>query len=74
MGLATVPCDRCETYETGSLGVVETPELGRLDHEHVCGRLAEARNAGQDVEALAQVRVCVAQQFEVFVDLRRILS
>ena len=68
MGLATVPCERCETYETGSFAVVETPELRRLDHEHVCGRLADAWNAGQDVEALAQVRVCVAQHFEVFVD------
>ena len=50
------------------MGVFETPELGRLDNENVCGRLAEARNAGQDVEALTQVRVCVAQHFEVFVD------
>ena len=61
MGLATVPCERSETYETGGFVVVETPELGRLAHEHVCGRLAEARNASQDVEALAQVRVCIAQ-------------
>jgi hypothetical protein len=40
MGLATLPCKRCETYETGRVGVVEAPELGRLDHEHICGRLA----------------------------------
>jgi hypothetical protein len=43
--------DRCEPNEAGGLGVVEIPELGRLDHKHVCGRLAEARNAGQDVRS-----------------------
>ena len=68
MGLAAVPWDRCQTYEAGGLGVTETPELGRLDHEHVCGRLADAWNARQDVEALAQVRVCVAQCFEASID------
>ena len=46
----------------------ETPELRRLDDEHVRGHLADAWNARQDVEPLAQVRVCVAQRFEVFVD------
>jgi hypothetical protein len=35
--------------------VLETPELGRLDDEHVCGHLADAWNAGQDLETLAQV-------------------
>ena len=35
--------------------MLETPELGRLDHEHVCGRLADAWNARRDVEPLAQV-------------------
>jgi len=71
LGLVAVPWDSCETYEAGGLGVLETPELGRLEHEHVCGPLAEAWNARQDDEALAQrfaqVRVCVAQHFEVFV-------
>jgi hypothetical protein len=45
--------------------VLETPELGRLDDEHVCGHLADAWNFRQDVEPLAQVRICVAQCFEV---------
>ena len=35
MGLAAVPWDRRETYKAGGLGVLETPELGRLDDEHV---------------------------------------
>ena len=64
MGLAAVPWDRRQTYEAGGLGVLETPELGRLDDKHVCGHLADAWNARQDVEPLAQVRVCVAQCFE----------
>jgi hypothetical protein len=55
-------------YEAGGLGVLETSELGRLDDEHVCGHLTEARNARQDVETLAQVRVCVAQCFEASID------
>ena len=63
--LAAVPWDRRQTYEAGGLGVLEKPELGRLDDEHVCGHLADAWNAGQDVEALAQVRVCVAQVFSL---------
>src|SRR5580700_1591462 len=33
-----------------------------------CGHLADAWNARQDVEALAQVRVCVAQRFEASID------
>src|SRR5580700_7959824 len=68
MGLAAVPRDRRQTYEAGGLGVLETPELGRLDDEHVCGHLADAWNARQDVEPLAQVRVCVAQRFEASID------
>jgi hypothetical protein len=68
MGLAAVPWDRRETYEAGGLGVLKTPELGRLDDEHVCGHLADAWNARQDVEPLAQVRVCVAQCFEASID------
>ena len=68
MGLAAVPWDRCETYEAGGLGVLETPELGRLDDEHVCGHLADAWNARQDVDPLAQFRVCVAQCFEASID------
>jgi hypothetical protein len=68
MGLAAVPWDRRETYEAGGLGVLETPELGRLDDEHVCGHLADAWNARQDLETLAQVRVCVAQCFEASID------
>ena len=53
MGLAAVPWDRRQTYEAGGLGVPETPELGRLAHQHICGSLADAWNARQDVEALA---------------------
>ena len=68
MGLPAVPWDRRETYEAGGLGVLETPEFGRLDDEHVCGHLADAWNARQDVETLAQVRVCVAQCFEASID------
>ena len=68
MGLAAVPWDRRETYEAGGLGVLETPELGRLDDEHVCSHLANAWNARQDVEPLAQVRICVAQCFEASID------
>ena len=68
MGLAAVPRDRRQTYEAGGLGVLETPELWRLDDEHVCGHLADAWNARQDVEPLAQVRVCVAQRFEASID------
>ena len=49
MGLAAVPWDRRQTYEAGGLGVPETPELGRLAHEHICGSLADAWNARQDV-------------------------
>ena len=48
--------------------VVETPELWRLDDEHVGGHLADAWNARQDVEPLAQVRVGVAQRFEALID------
>ena len=59
---------QAQTYEAGGLGVLETPELGRLDDEHVCGHLADAWNAGQDAKSLAQVRVCVAQQFEASID------
>jgi hypothetical protein len=40
MGLATLPWDRRQTDEVGGLGVGQTPELARLDDEHVCGRLA----------------------------------
>jgi hypothetical protein len=68
MGLAAVPWDRRETYEAGGLGVLETPDLGRLDDEHVCGHLADAWNARQDVEPLAQARVCVAECFEASID------
>src|SRR5580700_10088736 len=53
--LAAWACSRC-------------PELGRLDDKHVCGHLADAWNARQDVEPLAQVRVCVAQRFEASID------
>jgi hypothetical protein len=66
MGPAAVPRDRCETYEAGGLGVLETPEFGRLDDEHVCGHLADAWNVRQDVKPLAQV--CVAQCFEASID------
>jgi len=48
--------------------MVETPELGRLDHQHIGGPLAEAWNARQDVEALADVCVGLAQRFEALVD------
>ena len=68
MGLAAVPCDRGEACEACDLAMVETPELGRLDHEHIGGRFADAGNARENGEALAQVRVCVAQRFEVLVD------
>ena len=70
MGLAAVPRDRCETYEAGGLGVLETPELWRLHDEHVCGHLADALRmlVKGDVEPLAQVRVCVAQRFEASID------
>ena len=44
--------------------MVETPELGRLDHERIGCPLGEAWNAGQDVEAPADVRVGLAQRFE----------
>ena len=54
--------------EAGGLGVLESPELGRLDDELVCGHLADTWNARQDVETLAQVRVCVAQRFEASID------
>ena len=70
MGLAacSLGTEANQTYEAGGLGVLETPELGRLDDKHVCGHLADAWNARQDVEALAQVRVCVAQCFEASID------
>jgi hypothetical protein len=65
MGLATVPWDRRQTDEAGGLGVVETSELGRLDHEHMLVKISRRRRVRpRNVEALAQVRVCVAQCLE----------
>ena len=57
IGLAAVAGDGGETDEATGLGIVEAPELGRLNDEGVCGGLGEAWNAGEDIDAQRQVGV-----------------
>ena len=68
MGLAALPWDRRETYEAGGLGVVDD---ARVRASRRGARLRSSRRrleCSSRCQALARVRICVAQGFEASVN------